>query len=104
MFSRREEINNILNFGPMNIIRAMLESMPMYDLQRIRAVLDPHWSDGYAPDLDKYFTQSHCKLCGEIVLARKTHWSEQCSVVKTARKQSESIEEFEEKLWASSSL
>lgn len=99
MFDRQSEINNILTFGPQSIIRAMLESMPLYDLQRIRMRLDPHWSDGVKFDLDKYFTQRHCKLCGEVVLARKTHWAEQCSVVKTCRKQSGSIDEFKEALW-----
>lgn len=100
MFDRREEIRNITTFGCMSIIRAMLETLPIYDLQRIRAALDPHWSDGYNPPLDQYFTPHNCKLCDEVVLNRKRHFHEECEIVKMCRKQSLSIEEFEEALWS----
>ena len=99
MFDRREEINNICTFGPMNIIKAMLETMQPYEVKQIRSMLDPHWSDGYFPILDPYFDKTGCKLCKQSAINRKDHFHNNCSKVKELRNESNSVEEFTVKLW-----
>jgi hypothetical protein len=95
MFSIEEDLRSISMFREARVIQAILQTLHPTQVQQVRRLLNPHWSDTYQPSLDQYFTKHTCKLCELPALNRKQHFHTHCQTVKHYRDKSNSMEEFE---------